>query len=213
MGPPSRIGPTDNVKVLSKESQKGILGGVLLKVLHDGTQSHKVDIFVGGIVVLHRGGKKVDPKGMIVVRHDMVIVAGHLLSSKGFGFRFFDAFQDFIQLVVVLVIEFDPDILKLLGSGSTNFVNAVVEERIFFPNRFMIIRIIWMIRDFVIVEFVVMNHKEIRGSLHHLLSAENLLLTNVPDNQSLLPFPCFCRRHVARWYGSCAEKIISKKKN
>ena len=97
-----------------------------------------------------------DPKGMIVVRHDMVSVTGYILSSKGFGFRFFDAFQDFIQLVVVLVIEFDPDILKLLGSGSTNFVNAVVEERIFFPNRFMIVQIMRMIQNFVILGFVVM---------------------------------------------------------
>ena len=157
---------------------------------------------------------------MIVVRHDMVSVTGYILPSKGFGFCFFDAFQDFFQLVVVLVIEFDVDILKLFGSGSTNFVNAVVEERIFFPNRFMIIGIIWMIHNFVILGFVVMDHKEVKGSLRIVLSAVHLVVTSFPDIQFVLPFLCRCRIPVGRRCGCrrhdarrCGKDNFKGKKN
>ena len=61
VGVPPRISPTHDVKVMLKESQKSTLGGILLEVLHDGTQSHEVDIFVERGFELHVVGKNVEP--------------------------------------------------------------------------------------------------------------------------------------------------------
>ena len=64
---------------------------------------------------------------MIVVRHGMVSVTGLFLSSEGYGSNLSDAFQDSFLWVVVIVIELDFDIPQLFSSGSTQFVDAVVE--------------------------------------------------------------------------------------
>ena len=127
---------------------------------------------------------------MIVVRHGMVSVTGLFLSSEGFGSNLSDAFQDSFLWIVVLVIELDFNIPQLFGSESTQFVDAVVEERIMFPSRSMNTRILRMIHDFVIVGFVVVDHKEITGSLGRQRTTEGLVHTMLLN--SLFAFLCIC---------------------